>query len=328
MNQTSSGLVALTAVALAGFAAPALAQDPLLAHCTAIRLIVPYTAGGGGDVGARQLAPKLGEELGLQVVVENLPGAGSQVGITALTQAEPDGCTIGFAHLPATIAIYADPSRQSAFGRAGLEPIAMHVIDGGGIAVRGDAPYHNLADLIEAAKADPGGISISDSGVLSDGHLLLMELQRQAGVEFAIVHSGGGGEGMADLLGGHTNGMASNLGGVNIGLAEAGEIRMLATFTEEPSPDYPGVETGGAQGYPILSSTSRTLVAPVGTPEDILRRYSEAVGKVLADPAFQEEARNLGVALHYMDRDELRAYWDQMEATYAPLIAEYAATQQ
>lgn len=317
-------LLSLLAALLWGSAT---AQDPLLAHCQSIRMIVPYTAGGGGDVGARLLAPEMAADLGVPIQVENLPGAGSQIGVTELTQAKPDGCTIGWTHLPAVINIYLDPSRQAAFDRSSLEPIAMYVIDPGGIAVKGDSPYSNLSEFIEAARQQPGKISISDSGVLSDGHLLVLELQRLAGVEFAIVHSAGGAEGTADLLGGHVTAQAINLGGSNAQMAEAGQIKVLATFTTEQVASYPGVQTATEQGFPILSSTSRALSAPAGTPAEVIQRLSESVGKVMASPDFQARAADLGLSLAYMDAATLGEYWDKMETTFGPLIADYLANQ-
>ena len=311
-----------------GFAAlgqPSFAQepDPLLAHCRTVRMIIPYSAGGGGDIGARLLAPYLSEQIGVPVQPENLPGAGSQIGVTQMTSAAPDGCTIGWTHLPAVIAIYNDPGRQAAFKREDIAPIAMFVVDPGGIAVRGDAPYDNLTELVEAAKQAPGTITISDSGVLSDGHLLLLELEERSGADFRIVHSAGGGEAMADLLGGHTDGMTINLGGANIELAATGQIKVLGVFTKEPVSGYPGVQTATEQGYPMTSATSRALSAPGGTPQNVVDRLSEAVGKAMEDPEFQEQAKKLGLAVRYMDAQELESYWDESEKAVAPLIAKH-----
>jgi tripartite-type tricarboxylate transporter receptor subunit TctC len=321
MNRNSV-LAGLAWCAVLG-ASPAIAKDPLLAPCSAVRMIVPYTAGGGGDIGARLLAPYMAEDLGLPIQVENLPGAGSQTGVTALARAPANGCTIGWTHLPATITIYLDPSRGAVYNRRTLEPIAMFVIDPGGIAVKGDSPYNSLADLLAAARAQPGRISISDSGVLSDGHLLTMELERKTGTRFAVVHGRGGAEGTADLMGGHVTAMAMNLGGANVGLHASKQIKMLAVFTDQDVPSYPGVRTAKAQGIPILSSTSRALSAPGGTPAAVVERLSQSVSKAMALPEFQTKARQLGLDLAYMDSRTLAAYWDDMERTLTPLIADH-----
>jgi tripartite-type tricarboxylate transporter receptor subunit TctC len=320
-------MLAVVGVLTLGASAQAQIKDPLLAQCSSIRMIVPYTAGGGGDVGARLLAPYVADDLGVPVQVENLPGAGSQTGITALARAPANGCTLGWTHLPATITIYLDPTRGAIYNRQTLEPVAMYVIDPGGIAVKGDSPMNTLADLVAAARARPGQISLSDSGVLSDGHLLALELEQKTGVKFAIVHGRGGAEGTADLLGGHIHAMAMNLGGPNMQLAASKQIKMLAVFTDGEIAAYPGVKTAKAQGFPILSSTSRAISAPGGTPRAVVDRLSQSVGKAMALPEFQTKAKQLGLDLAYMDSRTLAAYWDEMERTFKPLIAEQLSKQ-
>lgn len=316
------GRLVLGACVAAVASAPAAAKDPLFTQCQFIRMIVPYTAGGGGDVGARLLAPYMAEDLGLPVQVENLPGAGSQTGVTAMVRAKADGCTISWTHLPAVITIYLDKSRQAAFTRKSFAPIAMYVIDPGGIAVKGDSPYKDLNDLIKAAKDNPGKLSISDSGVLSDGHLMVLELQREAGVKFAIVHSAGGAEGTADLLGGHVTAQAVNLGGANVGMVQSGKMKMLATFTDKPVADYPGVKTATEQGHKILSSTSRAISAPAGTPDAVVNRLAQSVEKSISNAEFKAKAAAAALTVTYMGPKETADYWDGMEKTFGPLIDE------
>jgi tripartite-type tricarboxylate transporter receptor subunit TctC len=163
--------------------------------------------------------------------------------------------------------------------------------------------------------------------VLSDGHLLLLELQRLSGADFAIVHGGGGAEGNADLLGGHVTAQTINLSGTNLALAQSGQIKVIALFTAEESPLYPGVTTATAQGFPILSSTSRGLSAPAGTPAPVVERLSQAVGRAMENPQFKERAAAMGLPLAYMDQDRMAEYWAAMETTFAPLVAHYVEMQ-
>jgi tripartite-type tricarboxylate transporter receptor subunit TctC len=322
----ASAALAFTVIALAPLEGSAQeAKDPLFKQCTYIRMIVPYAAGGAGDIGARMLAPFMTEDLGISVQIENVPGAGSQIGVTALAKSKPNGCTIGWTHLPATIATYLDPTRQAVFNRQSLTPFAMYVIDPGGIAVKGDSPFNSLEDLLKAAKERPGKISISDSGVLSDGHLLLLELQRQTGAQFAIVHSGGGAEGTADLLGGHVGAQTVNLSGPQAAMVASGQMKILATFTKDPQPDYPGVKTAEQQGYKIYSSTSRALSVPTGTPQAVIDRLSQSVSKAVALPAFQSKAATAALTVTYMNAKDAGAYWDETEKTFGPLIADAVA---
>ncbi|SDN73441.1 tripartite tricarboxylate transporter substrate binding protein [Ensifer sp. YR511] len=321
MKRKLAAAVAATVLCAATYGPTnAASPEPLLEHCRTIRMIVPYTAGGGGDVGARLLAPEMSAILAIPVQVENVPGAGSQIGITQLSHAKPDGCTIGWTHLPAAITIYLDKSRQAAFDRKSLVPIAMYVIDGGGIAVKADSPYTTLKDLIEATKASPGTISVSDSGVLSEGHLLLEKLTDISGAQFNIVHGAGGAEGMADLLGGHVHAMTMNLGGANVELAKSGQIRLLAVFTDKELETYQGVKTAFEQGYPMTSATSRALSAPAGTPVEIIQALSAAVKKAMDAQALRDKAAKLGLSLHYLDSDETAKYWDEMENQIKPAV--------
>ena len=165
------------------------------------------------------------------------------------------------------------------------------------------------------------------SGVLSDGHLLSLELQRRAGVKFAIVHGRGGAEGTADLLGGHVISQTINLGGANVTMAAAKQIKLLGVFTDKPVPDYPGVKTAKEQGFDILSSTSRALSAPGGTPPAVVERMSQSIGKIMAMDEFKKKAKELALDLAYMDSKTVTAYWETMEKTFAPAIAEQLKAQ-
>ncbi len=287
----------------------------------AITLIVPYDAGGAGDVGARLLAPYLEKELGTNVEVVNKPGAGSQVGVTELARSKPDGYTVGFVHLPAAIAIYLDPERQAAFARASLQPLAMYVVDPNAMAVKGDSPFRELKDLVEAARANPGKVTLSDSGILSDGHITSLRLQQVTGAKFAIVHGAGGAKGIADLLGGHTVGQNLNLSGNNVELARAGQIRLLGIFDKSTSANYPGVTTAESQGYPISVATSRAIAAPAGTPKEVVTALSGAIKRAMENPEFVEKATASGLGLRYMDPAQLETYWSGLEEQVKPLIA-------
>jgi tripartite-type tricarboxylate transporter receptor subunit TctC len=285
-----------------------------------ITMIVPYTAGGGGDIGARLLAPIMAKELGGNIEVVNRVGAGSQVGVTELAQAKPDGYTIGFTHLPAVITIYLDPERQSVFTKKSLQTIGMYVIDPDALAVKADSPYKTMKDLVDAAKAAPGKISIGDSGILSDGHIAIMQLQQLSGARFAIVHGAGGAQGTADLLGGQVTAQNMNLGGSNLELVRSGQVRFLGIFDKQTSANYPGVPTAESQGFPIFSATSRAISAPAGTPSEIVALLTGAMKRAMEGAELKQKAKDLGLVLAYMSPTELDKYWTDMETSVKPLM--------
>ena len=152
----------------------------------AIQLIVTHEAGGPTDVMARALASGMEKELGSPVVVVNKPGANTQVGMTFLSQAKPDGYAFSTVSFPTTIGAYLDPERKAVYGRKSFDALALHVWDASLMAVRADSPFKTVQDLVNAAKANPKKITVS-SGVMNDDQFSVLLLQKAAGVQFAQV---------------------------------------------------------------------------------------------------------------------------------------------
>lgn len=173
-----------------------------------IRLIVPFSAGGGSDRFTRALAPYLGEELGIEVIVENKPGAGSQVGLTTVYNADPNGYTIGQANQPHTTftLINGDPPYE-------LEDLAwlnMHHIDPVAMNAVNEKPWEDLNDFIDYVKEHPGEIAIGCTQN-SGPQMVLIYLQEKFGLDYIIVPYPGGGEGRAALIGGHVDAYMGNV---------------------------------------------------------------------------------------------------------------------
>lgn len=145
-------------------------------------------------MGARILASGLEKELGTSVVIVNKPGANSQIGMTALAQARPDGYTFGTTNFPVAVTTYLDPERKAVYSRHSFQPLALHVADPNLFAVKANSPYKTLKDLVEAAKAKPKTITIS-SGVLNDDQIAILLLQKLSGAQFAQVSFTAGGAG-------------------------------------------------------------------------------------------------------------------------------------
>ena len=137
-------------------------------------------AGGSTDVGARILAGLAEKDFGQPVTVVNKAGAGGQIGFTDIARARPDGYTLGFLNLPGMNTITLDPERKAAFTIDSFIPIVNQVLDPGFIWVKGDSPYKTLADLVDAAKKNPGKISACTTGILSDDHLAILMVQEAA----------------------------------------------------------------------------------------------------------------------------------------------------
>ena len=184
-------------------------------------------------MGARVVAEALKTVIGQPVVVENKPGAGSQVMLTEFkNNAKPDGYTIALINVPQIQTIVYDPTRKAAFDLPDFQPVANHVQDPGAILVRKDSPFKTLEEFIAAAKADPGNIRVSTTGIGSDDHLAVLDFQRMAGVTFNIVHLRATPEALTATLGGHVDADFDNVGGF-LPTAKSEEGRILGVMMDE-----------------------------------------------------------------------------------------------
>lgn len=293
-----------------------------------VQVIVPWNAGGSTDVGFRMVTPVMEKIIGQQVQIVNKPGAGSQVGITELAMAKNDGYTIGNVSAPATQTIYLDPERQAAFQWDDFAPLALHVFDPGAIAVKADSKYQTLKDLVDDAKANPENVTASTTGVMGDDHLAILMLAEATGSEFGIVHFNGSAESTTALLGGHTDVAFNNVGDF-ANKVKDGTMRMLAVMDTKRSefmPDVPTVEE--AIGVKLISSSSRGVAAPAGTPDEIVNYLSDAWRQAMEDPDVSKRMAESGFEQRYMNPKEFGDYWLEVEETVKRLLPAAKATAQ
>ncbi len=302
-------------------AAPAAKKVDYPQKGKAITLIIPWGAGGGSDVGARLLTSLMEKDLGTSIEVVNKTGGGSQVGITELAKAKPDGYTFGMTNLPATNAIYLDSDRQAAFARKDLQPLAMHVVDPIAVAVAKDSKYKTFKDLMDAAKANPGKVTISTSGIMSATHIGFLALQKNTGTQFGFVPFDNGGQQRAALLGGHVDAEGNTVGELVPGV-KSGDLRVLAVFDKSKSKFLPDVPTADEQGYKVDAATARAFSVPAGTPKEITDILSAAIKKAMSNPEHIAKMDEQGLDLRYMDATQLGAYWDQVDSVLKPIIDE------
>lgn len=285
----------------------------------AITAIVPFAAGGGTDAFARLMTPVMSKALGVAINVENKPGASSQIGLTELATSAPDGYTIGFPILPTSLA-YLDPDRQSAYTRESFTLIGPAFSVASVVAVRSDSPYKSLADLIQAAKDKPGVLRAGTPGVLSTGNLAAIGFGQATATQFAFVNFQGGGPNVTALLGGHID---VGFLAMNEALPQldtrGGNVRVLAVLADEPNP-Y-GLPTAASQGFKIPSfSPDVGIVAPAGTPADVVTALSNALKAALEDPEVKKQAEATGNSLQFLSPADYTTHWIEAEKTYKPLI--------
>ena len=270
-----------------------------------ITLIVPWSPGGSGDMTCRILAAQMEEDLGENVVVKNMPGAGSMVGAKALADADPDGYTLGFLGISAAIAQYTSVSPVMMDEYRAVSGIINPSLF---LLVNADTPWKSLEDYVEYAKANPGKIKNGNAGAGVIDHLYSSEFAKVAGVEFTQVPFKGWGPSLAALAGGHVDSMFVAIGPAKA-MIKAGKIRPLAIAAEERHPSFPEIPTMKEGGVDIVMPFWESIVVPAGTPDNVVSVLDEALAKAFQDPETKEKIKNSGLDVSYMDTagiEELR----------------------
>jgi tripartite-type tricarboxylate transporter receptor subunit TctC len=254
------------------------------------------------------------------VQVVNRPGAGSQVALTQLVRAKPDGYTLSYIVVPTVVTHYLDPTRGAIYTRASFQPIARHYQSPEVLAVRSDGPYHTLKDLVEAARARPGAITVSDSGLMGVPNFETLMLGHVAGVRFTPVHFDGGAPSVTALLGSHVDVLA---GGTVDALPykKTGEFRVLGIASEQPDWSMPEVPTMQSLGYDVIAVSETGVVAPAGTPPNVVSVLTNAMRTVIESPDHQQRLRALALTPAYLDPAGFTKVWIDAETRVKPILA-------
>lgn len=271
-----SAIVACAAAPLASFAAGYGSET--------IKMIVPFPPGGGTDTVGRLVADKLRIATGWNFVIDNKAGAGGNIGMDAVAKAKADGSTLGMgqtANLAINPSLYAKMPYDA---HKDFTPIAVVATQPMVLVVRADAPYRTLADLVAAAKAKPGQLTMASAGTGTVGHLTGELFARQAGFQHVHVPYKGAGPAATDLLGGQVAYYYATPQAV-AGFIQAGKLRALAVSSSKRLPILPDTPTIAESGYKGFETTDwKMLVAPAGTPADVVNRLNAEVMKALGKP--------------------------------------------
>lgn len=280
-------------------------------------MIVGYGPGGSTDVGARLMASALEEKLGISITVENQEGAGGQVGLTAIANAQCDGYTFGTANFPSAIVSVLDESRQADYTTDSFAPISLMVVDPTAIVVAPDSPIKTVDDLIAAGD---GSLKYTTTGVASNEHFAMVALEQESGKKYSPVHfPDGGGAPETAFLGGEVPLFVANISDVS-DMVENGQGRVIAIMDEERSPFLPDVPTFAEEGYDVNISSSRGYVFPECAPDAAVEKISEAMGEVMADEEFPAKMEQLGLAANYKDAAEYADYWAETVGIFEELL--------
>lgn len=263
----------------------------------AVKWVVPYAPGGATDVLSRLLCQRLSEQLGQTFVVENKPGAGSNIGTQAVITSAPDGYTLLLTSTANAINASFDPALPYDFAK-GIAPVAGVARIPLVLVVNNDLPVKTVAEFIAYAKANPGKLSIASSGIGTSLHLSGELFKAMAGVQFTHVPYRGSAPGLTDVMSGQVQGMFDNVTS-SFELVRAGKLRALGVTTRERSdilPDVPPIADTLA-GYE--TSSFYGVGAPHDTPVEIVDLLNREVDTALSDPEIRQRIADLGaIALH------------------------------
>jgi tripartite-type tricarboxylate transporter receptor subunit TctC len=286
-----------------------------------IKIIVTFPPGGSADIVIRALDPVVTAELRQGLVIENRAGAGGNIGMAAVAQAKPDGYTLGVAPAGAlTVNPHLNPSMP--FDPKGLAPITLLAEIPFVLVSSADVPARTAAETIALAKTKPGGLSIGHGGNSTAMHLTAALFTQRAGITMELVPYRGTAPATVDVLAGHVPFAVLDIpasrqlileGKLNaIGVSSAHRLASL--------PDVPTLAESGIAGFESVGWFG--LVAPPGTPADIVTRLNEAFVKALKDPSVVEKIRTLGAEPAPTSSEQFGRFIQSESAKWGKLISE------
>ncbi len=277
-----------------------------------VTMIVPFPPGGVADIVGRPLAATMEKTLRQPIVVANRTGAGGAVGMREVAKAQPDGYTILMAL--SSISIFPVSDRingvQPAYELKDFVPVALVTADPTVLVVRADSPYRTVKDFVDAAKANPGKINYSSSGVYGTLHVAMEIFANAAGIKLFHVPYGGGGPAVTALLGGQVQALASGPAAA-IGQISGGKMRALASWSTERLKLLPDIPTFKELGYDAEFYIWSGVFAPAATPAPMVNRLREAVREAANSSEFRGAMEKVRTPVSYLDAPEFAKYWER-----------------
>jgi len=274
-----------------------------------ITFICPWPAGGTADMTMRALCAVAAKSLGQTIVVENRTGASGMLGLKAMAAAKPDGYTIG--QIPISVTRFAQLGSVQIDPLKDLTYIARTSGQTFGIAVKAESPWKSLKEFVAAAKANPGKLSYGSAGIGGATHVGMEEFALAAGVQFNHIPYKGGAPALQDLLGGQIDALADSSSWAPH--VKAGKLRLLATWGEKRTQDFPDVPTLREQGFDVVVDAPNGIGAPRGLDPEIEKRLREAFKLAATSPEFLAACDKIDSPPMYLDGPDYEKY---VAATY------------
>jgi tripartite-type tricarboxylate transporter receptor subunit TctC len=287
-----------------------------------IKMIVPLAAASAVDVAARIVTQKMADNMGQQFVIMNQPGASGLIGAEAVARAEPDGYTIGGFNDSIMTMV---PNMQSKMRwdiLKDFEPVSLVATVEWGLIANNQTSYKSAADLIAAAKAAPGKIDYGSGGPGSPQHLAMAMFASAAGISLTHVPYKGATQAATDVAAGQIPVGFQGLGTV-AALVRGNSLKLIGVTTEKRLPQFPEVPTVSESGLPgFFFNSWFAILAPAGTPKEIIARLNAEVLKAVGDPDIRGKLENLGFTVRGSSAEELRVLTRDQLAKYARVMKE------
>jgi tripartite-type tricarboxylate transporter receptor subunit TctC len=317
-HRPSRAIAALSmAVAALGFCTPATSAE--WAPSKPVRMIVGFPPGGATDLVARQIAPRMSQGLGRQVVVENRPGANGVISNELIMRAEPDGHTIGFGHI-GTLVISPVITKVPYNVQKDLAPIGLIVSLQNIIVVTPSLPASNLKEYLALARRKPGDMLYASSGSGSPGHLAAVLLESMTGVQMTHVPYKGGAPAIVDLIAGHVPSFFAVIS-TAVPHVRAGKIKAIAVTGSkraEALPNVPTVDEAGVKGY--AATNWYGMLAPAQTPANIIDRLNREMNAALKAPEVVNYLKDNGIDPAPSSPAEFARFIAAEQSKWTPII--------
>jgi tripartite-type tricarboxylate transporter receptor subunit TctC len=313
MNRRSATLVCLallvTVAANGAFSVASGAAYP----AKPITLVVPFPPGGGADTVARPLASVAHQYLGQPMVVLNKAGGSGAVGAQSVANAKPDGYTILYALNALTELPQVDEllGRTPAFKKEQFIPLGQVTVTPFAIMVPADSRWKTFQEFVEEAKRKPDEFQYASAGVYSTTHFMWELILQATGLRVRHMPTTGGGPIMMAVLGNHVDIGHCVVPAVCAPQVDARKIRLLAMTSEERLPAYPDVPTLRELGYDVTHSIWHALMAPAGTPPEVVATLRQGLKGMVEDEAFKALMTKLGERVQYMSGEAFEKFWEQ-----------------
>ncbi|HEX7403088.1 MAG TPA: tripartite tricarboxylate transporter substrate binding protein [Usitatibacter sp.] len=300
---------------LGWLALDAVAQEPPFPQRGPLEITVLFPAGSSADVTARMLADGMSRQLGQRVLVVNRPGAGGAIGYRYVAAQKPDGYSMVWNSNSISTTHH---SGQLDFDYRAFDAVARVLVESPVVAVRADAKWKTLNELIADARARPKQISVGHSGVGSHTHICLAALFHASDVEVNEIPFGAA-QVIPSLIGGHVDALVQ-LPAALSGQAKQGVVRLLAVLAPNRDPALPDVPTAREQGIDVALEAWRGIAVPHGTPKPVIAALESAIRRTVESPEFAKGSENLGVRPAFLPAAEFGEMITKEDAELARLM--------